>query len=181
MRSLGSLSLLPLLLLSLACSTPQRAIDDDALHAEGPGTLFTTVEAAVIDAMLHAHTSRFPAGRPHVLAGAIQRVDGGFRYAAPETSDRHSALSPPVAHFRLGPNDVASYLVYSRVDERSLDRQTAKLILKARHITDDVDPLHRPVYLLTPSLTIVAYDGTTARTLSRLEDARPTTLAASRR
>jgi hypothetical protein len=166
---------------SLACSTLERPTTGEIPRAQGPGTVFFTVEAAVLDAMAYAHTKRFPGGRPHLLAGTIHRVDVGYSYAAPKASDRFSALSPARAHFRLGPDDVASYLVYSKRNNRQIDRRNESLSRNARSIVDDKDPMHRPIFLLTPSLNVVAYDGNAAQSIARLDAPRSTLVAASER
>lgn len=81
--------------------------------------------------MAYAHIRHFPTGRPHFLAGATHQVEGGFR-PPKKASDLHSALSNPIAQFRLGPDDVARYLVYSKVDNRKLDPLNEGLSPNAR-------------------------------------------------
>jgi hypothetical protein len=168
---------------SLACTTLERptGVTGEVLPAEGPGSVFFTVEEAALDAMAYAHTKRFPAGRPDLLAGTIHRVDGGFSYAPPTASDRHSALSPSTTRIRLAPDDVASYLVYTKRNNRQIDRRNETLSRKTRRIVDEVDPMRRPIYLLTPSLNVVTYDGGQPQSIARLDAPRSTTVAASER
>ncbi len=182
MRTFGLLGLLSLLMTSTACTTLDRSGNTgEMLRAQGPGSIFSTVEDAALDALAYAHTKRFPAGRPQVLAGAIERVDGGFSYGALAVSRRSSALSTSTARFRLGPDDVASFLVYSTRDNRRIDRLNESLSSSALRIVDEVDPMHRPIYLLTPSLNVISYDGTKPQTIARLDAPRTQTVAASER
>jgi hypothetical protein len=143
--------------------------------------VFYSVEAAAMDALAFVHSQRYPAGRPHLIGGTIARVDGGFSYAAPVASKVHSALSTPFLQLRLGPDDVASFMVYSRRDDRRIDRENETPSKSAMQIVDELDPRHRPLFLLTPSLRVVQYEGKQTRSIARLGDRETYVLAAKDR
>jgi hypothetical protein len=150
-------------------------------RVEGPGAVFFSVEAAAMDAMAYVHTQRYPMGRPELIAGSITRVEGGFSYAAPVSSNRGSALSRPFLRFRLGPDDAASFLVYSRLHDRSIDRENETPSKSAMQIVDERDPEHRPLFLLTPSLSVVRYEGKQVRSIAQLGERRSDVLASTDR
>ena len=182
MRTFGLLGLLTLLVTSLACSTlsTRSGRSGEMLRADAPGTVFFSIEDAAMDAMAYAHTRRSPAVGALIIVGTIQRVDGGFTYTAPATSVRHSRKWSPVVRYRLGANDVATYLIYARSDNRRTDRENERLSAEARRIVKEIDPEHRPLYQLTPSLNVLRYDGTTLRTVARLGEPRAQRIAARR-
>lgn len=163
------LALIPLLMAGMACST----LSADTRHTGGPGTLYYSVENAALAAMTHAYSLRFPRGRPQILAGTIARVPGGFSYTAPTASTRESPYTAPSLRHQLTPSDEASYLVYTRLGFSRADRAMESPRAVARRIVDDIDAQHRPVYLLTPSLDIVTYEGDEFRFFAHLGDSRP--------
>ena len=183
MRTLGFLGMLPFVVASLACSTPVSGGDGSArtLGVEGPGALFYSVEAAATDAMAWAHAQRYPAGRPDLIAGTITRVDGGFSYAAPTASKRYTALGTPFVRFRLGPDDVASFMIYSRRYDRTIDRENEKPSRRDMRIVDKIDPEHRPIFVLTPTLRVVRYDGERIESIARLGESGKILMAAKDR
>jgi hypothetical protein len=145
---------------------PRLAVVDTAafeaaplqLEAEGPGALFTSMDAAAIDALTYAYLQAREACDPEFMrGGTIYPVGEGF-YSYGEIHranrwERHriSYILKPrdVARFHLYPvnRDAAINLVNerpSRVDLRSVRT---------------VDPLHRPLYILHPSLGVRAYRG----------------------
>ena len=175
MRSLVLLGSMPLLIATLACSTldTRRSVTGDAGIRQAPGALFYSMEAAALAAMTHAHSLRFPTGRPQILAGTILRVPGGFSYTPAAGSARKAPHAAPTLRHRLEPAAVASYLVYTRLGATRADRAMERPRAVARRIVDEVDAQHRPVFLLTPSLEIVTYDGEGFRFFARLGDRSP--------
>jgi hypothetical protein len=183
MRTLGFLGLLPFMVASLACSTAgtRTETSGEMSRVEGPGAVFFSVEAAVMDAMAYVHGQRYPMGRPELIAGTITRVDGGFSYTAPVSSRGHSALSRPFVRFRLGPDDAASFLVYSCLHDRNIDRENEAPSKSVMQIVDELDPEHRPLFLLTPSLNVVQYHGERIRSIARLGEGGAYIMAATDR
>jgi len=183
MRTLGFLGLLPLMVASLACSTPRTKMDagGEMHRVEGPGAVFFSVESAAMDAMAYVHAQRYPVGRPELIAGTITRVEDGFSYAAPVSSRGHSLLSRPIVRFRIGPDDAASFLVYSRVHDPKTDRKNEAPSKSAMQIVDELDPERRPLFLLTPSLNVVRYDGEKIRSIARLGEGGDYIMAATDR
>ena len=182
MHRIEILSHFSLLVTRLASSTlsTQSGSSGERSRADAPGTVFFSIEDAAMDAMAYAHARRSPARDAKIIVGTIQRVDGGFTYTAPATSVRHSRKWSPVVRYRLGANDVATYLIYARSDDRRTDRENERLSAEARRIVKEIDPEHRPLYQLTPSLNVLRYDGTTLRTVARLGEPRAQRIAARR-
>lgn len=166
MRILVLLTSIPLLMATLACST----VRPDPRSAGGPGTIYYTVEDAAVAAMTHAYSLQFPKGRPQILAGRIQRVPEGYSYTPPAGSTRAAPHAAPALRHTLESSDAASYLVYTRLGKTRADRNMESPRAVARRIVDDIDAQHRPVFLLTPSLEIVTYNGEAFRFFARLGD-----------
>jgi hypothetical protein len=126
-----------------------------ALHAEGPGTLFESAEAAAVDALTYAYLQAREAGdTERMRGGTIFAVGEGFSYA-----DIHVASS--ITGYRVGyslhPQDVARFQMYPLVDDHDVNRVNERASLADRRSIRVTDPLHRPLYVLHPSLAIRAY------------------------
>ena len=128
------------------------------LSVRGPGAVFETISAAATDGLaysyLRAHEFHVP-GRVH--AGTIRAVEGGgYTYdgvvEAPWWDPNHVA-------YKLGKNDVAHFHTYPSDRERKINRANERHSSKDRRVVDELDPLHRPSFVLTPSLQIRAYMG----------------------
>ena len=127
------------------------------LVALGPGTVFPTVEEAVYDALAHAHAlGTDKRVRTRVRAGTIRSVEGGFTYEDVHVADRHR---PDFVRYALVRGDVAHFAVYPSVLDRRKDARAERHSMRDRQNVDRRDPLHRPHYLLTPSLRVVVYEG----------------------
>jgi hypothetical protein len=166
LRSIASIAAALLLLLAPAAGaeepTPRSLLD--AIDAEGPGSVHATLEDAAVDALVHAHRSAGPNDRGRVLAGTIQRVQGGYRYRAPDRSlDTVWSRRAPRLRLALRAGDVASYVVHPRSGRMRLDRENEAPSDLERAVVDERDPKRRPLFLLTPSLRVVRYaDRTTS-------------------
>lgn len=113
-----------------------------------------------------------------MLAGTIQHVDGGFFYTPPIASTGDSTLSKPSLLHNLGPDAVASYLIYNRTLSFRVNQEHNQPWAPMRQIVDEFDPEHRPLFVLTPSLDVFVYDGTDTRSLARLGAPRRTQMLA---
>jgi len=176
--SIPTLSVLGLILVAgvgCATATPQqegRALVDVPSTLSPPGTLYSTVDEAAIAALAHvsATTRRSDLGRLQV--GSVVEVDGAFTWQAanrPARSRRDDWR--PKARLSLAPDHVATFVIHPRTGDRSLDRANERLTQGERRIVDQLDPLHRPIYLLTPSGRIVAYSH--GESASEIADLRP--------
>ena len=168
-----------ILLLGLALSNPAFAADKDGvhsenrliqpaakaissdgvppLHAQGPGALFTRVEAAAVDALtyayLQAHKARDTA---RIRGGTIYSVGGHYSYGEIQLGN---PLSPHRFSYRFGPHEVARFHAYPVYRDVLANRANERISRVDRRSVSVIDPLHRPLYVLHPSLTVRAYAG----------------------
>ena len=152
--------LLAVLAASLGCAGSLRA--HAAVAAADPSVgseqVFATVEAAVGDAFEAAQRDSGPANRDRLRIGTIRQVEGGFVWSAPARSGTTvGAMGPMKVRVRFGPDDVAFYSVHPRSGLSEVDRHNEAVSSDVQRIVDEKDPLHRPIYVLTPSRRIVHY------------------------
>jgi hypothetical protein len=127
------------------------------LEARGPGTVFASIDDAAVDALTHAFLQARAAGdAERMRGGAIYRTGAGYSYRDPHVAGH---LRPHRITHGLRSRDVARFLVYPRVVRHEVNRANERISLTDRRSVDIVDPLHRPVYILHPSLIIRAYHG----------------------
>jgi len=128
-----------------------------SLHGRGPGALFTSAEAAAIDALtyayLQAHDSRDTA---RIRGGTIYPVGDRYSYAEIQLAN---PLTPHRISYRFGPDEVARFHAYPVYRDRDANRANERLSRADRRAVSVIDPLHRPLYVLHPSLAIRAYRG----------------------
>jgi hypothetical protein len=149
---------------SLAASDTRAGI-----RAEGPGAVFPSVQAAALDALATAHRTATPLDRRRLRVGTIHRVAHGFVYSAPQRAAGSSALMPQRVRYRLRPIDVASYVIPPRSAEWRPARSNETQARKTQRVVDELDPAHRPIYLLTQSFDVVSYSrGGQTRVVARL-------------
>jgi hypothetical protein len=157
-RSNVALSLIALL--GLGCARlPLPAVfgtEPVTLKAWGPGTVFPSVEAAAIDALTYAHLQAEAAHDTEVMrGGTIHATRGGYSYDAIHVTKRPRAGQ---IIYPLKPQDVARFHVYPR-HRRHVNPTNEQPSKADRRTVDVIDPLHRPLYILHPSLVIRAYRG----------------------
>jgi hypothetical protein len=122
------------------------------------GSLFPTVEAAALAALERARTETVLADRGRLRVGTIQHVANGYRYTpALRSRETVRSIAPMKVRFRLGPEDVATYVVHPRSRRPRIDRMKEALTAREKRLVDEMDPRHRPLYVLTPSLKIIRY------------------------
>jgi hypothetical protein len=127
------------------------------LHARGPGALFASIEAAAVDALTYARLQALEAGDTHRMrGGTIYTVGGSYSYAEIRIGD---PLTPNQIRYRFGPHEVARFHVYPESGDRRVNRRNERLSRADRRSVRVLDPLHRPLYVLHPSLAIRAYCG----------------------
>ena len=87
-------------------------------------------------------------------AGTIERSGAGYTY-------REIHVANPLTKRRIkylfAPRDVARFHVYPRHTDRYVNRVSERLSTKDRRSVRLIDPLHRPLYVLHPSLAIRSY------------------------
>jgi len=127
------------------------------LDARGPGSVFDSVEAAAVDALKFSYLQARETGdMERMRAGTIERAGAGYTY-----SEIH--VANPRAQRRIeylfAPQDVARFHVYPPHTNRDVNRISERLSPKDQRSVSVIDPLHRPLYVLHPSLEIRAYHG----------------------
>jgi hypothetical protein len=150
------------------------------LTARGPGARFASVEEAAVDALTYAYLQARVACDPEFMrGGTIHPVaDGYFSYGA---TYRAKPLSLHRIEYPLKPRDVARFHLYPVHRDPSINRENERASRVDRRSVSVVDPLHRPLFILHPSLRIRVYrgEGPQAAEVANLRrPARPTRVAA---
>lgn len=156
------------LVASLACASPppagRRPSTLSAIPAGMPPAaaesefVHPSIDAAVEAAFAAAERAAGPAERDRLRIGTIRRVEGGFRWISPAVSASPiGAMTPMQVRLRLGAEDVAIYGLHPRSGLADLDRVNESVTRHERRLVDEVDPLHRPLYVQTPSRRVLRY------------------------
>ena len=141
-----------------AWAEPQAAQEALPDGYAGPTSIFPSLEAAALDALAHAHHTAQSRDRGRLRSGTIYRVATGFRYSEPTRSEGTVWSSrSPVLRFSFRPADVASYVIHPRSGIHQLDRANERPNEAEQRLVEELDPMSRPLYLLTPSLRVVRY------------------------
>ena len=172
LRTIGlSLALIASAPLGLGCAQrPQllaaRKTDPIKIEARGPGTVFASIGAAAVDALTYAYLQAQAAHHTELMrAGTIYATRGGYSYGEIHVAKPSSAFR---VTYTLKPQDVARFVIYPQARDRYVNRANERASRLTRHSMEVIDPLHRPVYILHPSLVIREYRG---------EDHEPTEVA----
>ena len=145
-----------------ASSQPGDFSRGPADTVRGPGAVFTTVDDAAIDALawcyVQARTEARHAGAPNsrVRGGSIRPTAGGYTYGPVAIAPRNH---PSRVEFLLKPADVAHFRHYPAFNQLRPDRINEKMSAQDRAVVDELDPLKRPGYLLTPRRNVSVYTG----------------------
>jgi hypothetical protein len=127
------------------------------LEARGPGAVFDSIEAAAVDALTFCYLQAREAGDiERMRAGTIQRSGAGYAYRELHLA---SPLAPRRIEYAFAPQEVARFHVYPPHTDRDVNRTSERLSTKDWRSVSVIDPLHRPLYVLHPSLAIRAYRG----------------------
>lgn len=148
------------LLVACAATPPTAGAADTArtgLQPQGPGAVFDSVEAAAIDALSYAHLEAGLRERRSLRVGVIHRVPNGYSYTAAKRATASSPLVAPSVRYRLRAIDVARYVIPPRSRKTRINRSNEEPTRNEMQIVDELDPAHRPIYKLAPSLNVVSY------------------------
>jgi hypothetical protein len=127
------------------------------LEAWGPGTVFPSIEAAAVDALIYTYLqARNAHDTERMRAGTIYSVDAGYSYA--EIHVARNQLEYRVA-YPLKQRDVARFHMYPLASDRDVLRTNERATQGDRRSVAVTDPLHRPLFILHPSLVIREYRG----------------------
>jgi hypothetical protein len=127
------------------------------LHARGPGAWFASAEAAAIDALTYARLQALESrDTTRIRGGTIYSVGSGYSYGPIRVAN---PLTPHRIRYRFGPQEVARFHAYPVYRDTRANRANERLSGRDRRSVSIVDPLHRPLYVLHPSLAIRVYRG----------------------
>ena len=125
------------------------------LEAWGPETVFPTVEDAAVDALIYTYLrAKTENNTERMRGGTIYRVDKGYSYGKIHAARR------PVAYqitYPLKQQDAARFHMYSITTNHAVNRANERASQKDRRSVAVKDPLHRPLFILHPSLVIREY------------------------
>jgi hypothetical protein len=127
------------------------------LEARGPGSVFDSVDAAAVDALTFCYLQALETGDAESMrAGTIERSGAGYTY-----NEIHVASPRALRRieYAFAPQDVARFHVYPPHANHDVNRASERLSTKDRRSVSVIDPLHRSLYVLHPSLAIRAYRG----------------------
>jgi hypothetical protein len=127
------------------------------LEAWGPGTVFPSIEATAVDALVYTYLQASNAiDTERIRAGTIYRVDTGYSYG-----EIHVATSvfKHQIDYPLKQRDVARIHMYPVVTDRDVNRGNERASQADRRSVAVTDPLHRSLFILHPSLVIREYRG----------------------
>jgi len=128
------------------------------LEVEGPGALFSSIEAAAIDALTYAYLQARNACESDFMRGGTIHPVGADQYSYGEIH-RANPRSLHKISYIFKPGDVARFHIYPvnrDADTNRVNERPSRVDLRSVSV---VDPLHRPLYILHPSLTVRAYRG----------------------
>ncbi len=127
------------------------------LEAWGPETVFPSIEAAAVDALIYTHLqASSEQNTQRMRAGTIYSVDGGFSYG--EIHVARNLLTHRIA-YPLKQRDVARFHMYPLASDRAVNRGNERATQADRRSVAVTDPRHRPLFILHPSLVIREYRG----------------------
>lgn len=131
--------------------------EETGLAAQGPGTVFPSIEAAAVDALTYAYLSAKAARTAErARGGSIYATRGGYSYDEVRVAGR---LAPHRVSYTLKPGDVARFVIYPPDSDRRVNWRNERPSVVDRRGVTFKDPLHRPLYVLHPSLVIREYRG----------------------
>jgi len=133
------------------------------LEARGPGTVFASIEGAAVDALIYTYLEADDArDTERMRAGTIYSVDWGYSYGEIHTAG--PLLKYRVA-YPLKQRDVARFHMYPFARDIEVNSGNERASQVDRRSVAVTDPLHRPLFILHPSLVIREYRGRDAETV----------------
>ncbi len=127
------------------------------LEAWGPETVFPSIEAAAVDALIYTYLqARNEQDVQRMRAGTIYSVATGYSYGEIHVA---SSLLPYRVAYPLKQRDVARFHMYPLATDRDVSRTNERATQADRRSVTVTDSLHRPLFILHPSLVIREYRG----------------------
>jgi hypothetical protein len=127
------------------------------VEAWGPGTVFPSIETAAVDALVYTYLqARNARDTERMRAGTIYSVDAGYSYGEIHVASR--SLAHRIA-YPLKQQDVARFHMYPLAAGHAVNRVNERATQGDRRSVAVTDSLHRPLFILHPSLVIREYRG----------------------
>jgi hypothetical protein len=131
--------------------------DRPQLEAWGPETVFPSIEAAAVDALIYSYLqARNEHDMERMRAGTIYSVNTGYSYGEIHVA---KALLERLINYPLKQRDVARFHLYPLTSSYEDNRTNERASQEDRRSVAVTDPLHRPLFILHPSLVIREYRG----------------------
>jgi len=125
-----------------------------AAKTTSPELRHATIDGAAMQALSAAWDGTNTQNHERLRVGLVARVDGAYRWTEPRTSE---ADSHPVIRLRMGSEHVATYIVHPHTHTSRSVEANEQVTEHEKKMVDDVDPLHRPIFVLTPSGRLLRY------------------------
>ena len=147
------------LLACLVLGSPAVAGEKLNIVPQGPGAVFDSIEAAAVDGLAFAHQVQLESRNKRLSrGGAVVAVANGYTYGALDTA---RPVAPDTVLLRMPKHAVAHFHTYP-AQNTSTDWMNEKHSKADRILVNSRDSMHRPSYVLTPSLRILGYYGRAA-------------------
>ncbi|MCH8084270.1 MAG: hypothetical protein IH885_08540 [Myxococcales bacterium] len=141
------------------------------LEAWGPGIVFPSIETAAVDALIYAYLqARSEQDLERMRAGTIYSVETGYSYG--EIHVASNLLEHRIA-YPLKPQDVARFHMYPFARDIEVNSGNERASQTDRRSVAVMDPLHRPLFILHPSLVIREYRGRDDKVVAVADLRRP--------
>jgi hypothetical protein len=142
------------------------------LEAWGPGTVFPSIESAAVDALIYTYLQASnERDMERMRAGTIYRADEGYSYG--EIHVANTLLKYRIA-YPLKQRDVARFQMYPLATNHDVNRRNERATQADRRSVAVTDPLHRPLFILHPSLVVREYRGREDEAVAVADLRRPT-------
>ena len=171
-RPITALGLLAgLLALGVGCASPGHHAQADASRVSGaaletPPSVYADPESAALAAFQHLRSSLGRSDQRRLHVGSIVRVDGGYAWLPPARAPK---VARPVVQLKIDRRHVATYALHPKNRRAVVDRANNVITPAERRVVDEVDPLHRPLFVLAPNGRMLGYThGGTVTTLADL-------------
>jgi hypothetical protein len=127
------------------------------LEASGPETVFPSIEAAAVDALIYTYLQASNAhDTQRMHGGTIYSVDTGYRYGEIHVASR---MRGNRIAYPLKQQDVARFHMYPLATNSKASSANERATWADLRSVTVTDPLHRPLFILHPSLVIREYRG----------------------
>ena len=141
------------------------------LEAWGPETVFPSIETAAVDALIYTYLqARNAHDTERMRAGTIYSVETGYSYG--EIHVASNLLEHRIA-YPLKPQVVARFHMYPFARDIEVNSGNERASQTDRRSVAVMDPLHRPLFILHPSLVIREYRGRDDKVVAVADLRRP--------